>query len=229
MPAAFAPFSATHAVVLLAIAAGATGLVVARRRRPGAVGRRLDRALGALNLLAWLLASAWVLMPARLDWSRSLPMQVCDLSALAAAVAMTLGHRAARALLYYAGIGLSGWALWTPDLRDGPGTPEFWLFFVGHGATLSAAVYDIAARGYRPGWRDCRLAVAGMLVWLAVVFPLNAAYGWNYGYTGNALAGTTNPIHFLGPWPWRVLWLALGVIGLFVVMTLPFRLTRDRR
>jgi uncharacterized membrane protein YwaF len=65
-----------------------------------------------------------------------------------------------------------------------------------------------------------------MTIWLAIVFPLNAAFGWNYGYVGNSLAGTTNPIHFLGPWPWRVAWLGLAVACFFALMTLPWTASR---
>lgn len=230
MPADFTPYSPSHAAVIVLLIAANVAAVVARRRLGDAPpGRRIDLLYAAANLAFWLVASLWPIGAGEWDFSRSLPLQVCDLSAIVAVVAMSAGHRFARAMLFYVGIGLSSWALCTPDLAFGPARLQFWVFFLGHGATVGAAAYDVAARGYRPGWRDCGLAVAGMLAWLAVVLPVNAAFGWNYGYTGNALADNTNPIHFLGPWPWRVLWLALGVIALFVAMTVPFRFTRHWR
>lgn len=224
----FRPFSATHGLILIGLLVAMLALIAARRRATPRLARQIDLALGLLNLVWWITASTLQLLPGRWDWARSLPVQVCDLSAIAAFLAMCFSFRWARALLYFVGIGLSSWALITPDLRDGPATAEFWIFFIGHGATTGAAVYDLAARGYRPGWGDFAIAVAGMAVWLAIVFPLNATFGWNYGYVGNSLAGTTNPIHFLGPWPLRVLVLAVAVMAFFALMTLPWRFGRNR-
>jgi hypothetical integral membrane protein (TIGR02206 family) len=225
----FEPYSVSHWIILLILSAGTALCILLRLRRGREVGRRVDLLLGWLNLLWWLTASGLQLLPGRWDWGRSLPIQACDVSALAAAAAMFWNARLGRALLYYVGVGLSSWALCTPDLDDGPATLEFWIFFVGHGATVGAAVYDIAARGYRPGWRDFALATGAMIAWMAIVVPLNATFGWNYGYTGNQLTATANPIHFLGPWPWRLLWLALGVIALFALMTLPWVFRRHHR
>ena len=218
----FRPFSTAHAAILLALVALVALAVGARRRATSDLARRgIDFMFGLANLAWWVLASA--LQVREWDWSRSLPIQVCDLSAILAAVAMLHGVRWSRAGLYYVGLGLSIWALLTPDLRDGPSRLQFWIFFLGHGATCGAAVYDLLGRGFRPTWRDFALAVGLMTAWLTVVLPLNAIYGWNYGYVGNALSETTNPIHFLGPWPWRVFGLAAGVIAFFALMTLPWR------
>jgi hypothetical integral membrane protein (TIGR02206 family) len=225
----FRPFSLVHGLTIVGIVAAIVIAIAARRRTSPSVGRGIDYFIGGLNLLWWVTASVHQLMTGRWEWSISLPIQVCDLSAILAGVAMFDGARWARAMLYYVAIGLSSWALITPDLTLGPASAVFWIFFVGHGAAVGAAIYDLGGRGFRPGWRDFAIGMLGMTIWLAIVFPLNAIFGWNYGYVGDSLAGTTNPIHFLGPWPWRVLWLALSVTGLFALMTLPWPAARHRR
>jgi hypothetical integral membrane protein (TIGR02206 family) len=133
---------------------------------------------------------------------------------------------ARRAHLAHARFLLGDWPEQLGALHPRPGIR---VFFIGHGVVVIAAVYDLLARGYRPTWRDFGLACGWTTLWLAVVFPLNALFGWNYGYVGQTLAGTVNPIHVLGPWPWRVGVLAVGVIGLFAIMTLLPRLLPAHR
>jgi len=65
-------------------------------------------------------------------------------------------------------------------------------------------LYDVTARGFRPHWKDWRLAVIFSTVYTAIMFPLDAAFHLDYGYLGPTLTGQTSPFDHLGPWPWRV-------------------------
>ena len=225
----FAPFSAVHAAVLL-LFAGATALLVAGGRRwrdtPRAV--RLEHALGWALLAVWVAGNVWWLLPARFDASTSLPLQVCDLTSLAAALVLLGAPRPARALLYFWGIGLSLQALVTPDLRGGVDTAAFWLFWVTHAGTVAVAVYDVAARAYRPGWRDYRVAVGAGAVYLLVVLAVDVTQGFNYGYVGNARPGQPSLVDVLGPWPGRVLTMALLAAAVMALLLLPWEVARRR-
>jgi uncharacterized membrane protein YwaF len=58
------------------------------------------------------------------------------------------------------------------------------------------------------------------LAYVAVVFPIDAVFGFNYGYLGPRNPSQPTLIDVLGPWPGRVGWmagLAAMVMGLLLV------------
>lgn len=225
----FEAFSPAHAVVvavLLAATAAAVGLSLWWRAHPR---RRaaLDRGLAVVALLGWPVFVGWWMVPGRFDPQHSWPLQLCDLAGLVAPIALLTGARWARALLHYWGLGLATQAIITPALAHGPATAEFWTFWLSHGLLVGLALYDFLARGFRPTWRDCGIGLAAGLVYLAVVLPLDVAFGLNYGYLGNA-PRPENPtiLDQLGPWPLRVVWIVLLTEGLVFGMTWPWELAR---
>jgi hypothetical integral membrane protein (TIGR02206 family) len=226
----FRPFSVTHAAVLLLFAA-ATALLIRFGRRHRGTPRllRLERRLGAALLLLWIVGNGWWLLPSRFDPARSLPLQVCDVTSLAAAVVLLAPVRPARAVLYFWGISLSVQALITPDLGGGVATVAFWLFWVAHASAVCIAAYDVAARGLRPTWHDYRVAVAAGVAYLAVVLAVDVAFGFNYGYVGDARPGQPSLIDFLGPWPERVAIIAVLVAAVMALLMLPWELARRGR
>jgi hypothetical protein len=62
-------------------------------------------------------------MPGHLRWDKSLPLHICDLTRLLVPVALWTNHRAARAMLYFWGLGLSSQAFIT-WCRLAPGNPQ---------------------------------------------------------------------------------------------------------
>lgn len=226
----FEPGGPLHLAVL-AVFLLATGLAVAlglalgeRRRRP------LERAFGAATVAAWFGVSVWWLTPGMYDRDWSWPLHVCDLAALAAGCALLVpadGRRFARVATYYFGFGLCTQAFVTPLLRLGPSTLEFWIFWLDHAVICGVGLYELLVRRFRPTWRDWRIAVATGAAYLAVVFPLDAAFDLNYGFVGRWQARGTL-LEWLGPWPWRVGVIAAGTALAFALLTLPWTWPRRR-
>lgn len=225
----FAPFSPLHGLIILLFMA-ATALLILVARRLGAHGRRrLDKSLGLAIVALWIVSSGWWMLPARFDASRTLPLHVCDLTSLLAGLVLLFPRRPLRALLYFWGIGMSLQAIVTPDISFGPGSVWFWIFWMSHAAIIAIAVYDVAARGFRPEWTDFRLAVVAGLAYLAVVLAINITFGFNYAFVGDARPGEVSVVDFLGPWPLRVVWMAALVIGFMAVLMLPWHFSNRRR
>jgi len=201
----FRAFTPTHAAVIVTFLA-VTGALVFARRRLGDEKRRaaFDRALGVLAALIYVVVNAWPLRPKHFSLEWSLPLHVCDITTLVVPVALLTRSRHARALVYFWGIGLSTQGFITPDLRDGPARIGFWMFWLAHFSVVGGAVYEVAARGYRPTWRDYRFAAAAGLMYVALVLPLDVLLGVNYGYVGPAMPGQPSIVDALGPWPYRV-------------------------
>lgn len=225
----FEPFSPLHGLIIL-LFLGATALLVSVGARLDPAARlRLDRNLGMAIIAVWVYSNGWWLLPARFDAARSLPLHVCDVTSLLAGIVLLAPRRALRAILYFWGIGMSIQAILTPEIAFEPDTIWFWIFWTSHSAIIAIAVYDIAVRGFRPDWRDFRIAVAAGVVYLAVVFTIDLVFGYNYGYVGNARPGETSVIDFLGRWPYRVALMAVLVIGVMALLMVPWHFRRKYR
>ncbi|MFA6045164.1 MAG: TIGR02206 family membrane protein [Phycisphaerales bacterium] len=211
----FRAFTWMHFVGVSVFALGThAAILYARRHRGTPRERSLRRVLCGL---VWLAAAAnviWYALPMNFAWEKSLPLQLCDLSVLCAALALGPGWRWSRTLLFFWGLLLSSQGLITPTLEFGPAHPRFWLFWSLHFAIVGSALYDLVALGYRPGWRDLRLAWIASLAYGVVVSALNIPFHFNYGYIGPSKPTAATVIDTLGPWPLRIVWVALIVLGM---------------
>ncbi|MGI8619596.1 MAG: TIGR02206 family membrane protein [Gemmatimonadaceae bacterium] len=225
----FEPFSALHAGILLLFAMATALLIYGGRRLPPPGRSRLDRNLGLVMIALWVVSNGWWLLPARFDAARALPLHVCDVTSLLAGVVLLLPRRRLRALLYFWGIGMSLQAIVTPEIAFEADSIWFWIFWTSHAGIIGIAIYDVVVRGYRPDWADFRFVVLAGLAYLAVVLAINVMLGFNYGYVGNARPGEASIIDFLGPWPYRVAVMAVLVIGVMVLLMLPWHFAREAR
>lgn len=226
----FRLFGFVHAAVVVLILVAAWLVVVYRRRLPTDARRyRFDRILAIAGFALWIINQTTELAPSNFEIHRSLPLHLCDFTGLIAPLAILTSRRFWRALLYFWGIGLSTQALFTPELMEGLAQFNFWVFWVPHGMIVVLAIYDLAARQFRPGWKDFRTAAIALATLVAIVLPLNLWLGVNYIYVGKGVPGQPSVIDFLGPWPLRLVHLVAAVLLVFAIMTLPWEICRRRR
>jgi hypothetical integral membrane protein (TIGR02206 family) len=201
----FAPFTLLHALtvsVCLILIAGSC-----------LIGRRICRTLheprfraawgwfGIAVAIAYATLHAW---PSRFALDTGLPLHICDLGMIVAAMAMLRPNRLWRSLLYFWGIGLSVQAFITPTLGFGPAYAQFWLFWACHLVIVGSAVYDLLIGGYRPTGRDFLLALAVTLAYGVLIAAFDGWLGVNYGFLGPTKPSNPTLIDRLGPWPRRV-------------------------
>jgi hypothetical integral membrane protein (TIGR02206 family) len=220
VPREFHMYSWTHLFAVAGVLGLTAGLAwLGRRWRGTAPGRALLWGwvgfVAALQVVSIIFYAVWP----KFAWGHSLPLEVCDLAGIVAALALSLRNRTLRTVLYYWGIGLSTQALVTPIVRTGPTTFRFYMFWVTHAAILGSAVYVLAVEGYRPRWRDLGVITLVLLAYGAVIIPLDVAFGFDYGFAGNAQIGATTIVDFLGPWPLRLVFMFLIIEAVFVVLT----------
>jgi hypothetical integral membrane protein (TIGR02206 family) len=228
--ASFQPFSLTHALVLLGIALVTIVLCVIGRRTASAETRgRLEQTLALANLFVWVMAHVYWLLPAQFEARTSLPLQLCHLAALAASASLLSGRRIFRTLVYYWGFGLSTQALLTPALEDGPAILWFWVFWQQHAIVVAVACYDLVVRGYRPTWADYRQACLATFAYFCVAFPIDVAFGLNYGFVGPSRPDYPTIIDLLGPWPGRLVLIFAIIAAVMALITWPWTRQRANR
>lgn len=225
----FTPWTWAHgAMVVLcaALAAGWITLGYVSRRGPR---ERIVRAVGAGAMLqTQLLMQLYWLSPGRWDPAESLPLHTCDLGAWLAPLALLGGWRWLRVIVCFWGLGFATQAFVQPTLEDGPASMQYYFYFFNHGVMIAAALYEIVVRGLRPRFAEAWFAVGASFAYIAAVLPLNAAFGWNYTFTGRTIPEQPTVIDRLGPWPLRVVWIVLIGTSLFMVIWAAIRVLGGR-
>lgn len=220
-PYTFQPNSQQHAVVLATLFATTAAAVYVGRRLPVATRRWLEPWAGVALLAIWFVANLYDATRSTSTLRDSLPLHWCDLAGLLAATVMVWPSRTPRAVLHAVGLCLSPLAFILPTERNGPMIASFWVYFVPHAAIVVAAAYDGAVRGFRPDFPDLRRAFALIVLWVAILMPINVWLDANYGYVGERDVGQRSVVVAFGPWPRRILPLlaltAAAMISLVVV------------
>ncbi|RLV55789.1 TIGR02206 family membrane protein [Aeromicrobium phragmitis] len=220
----FEPYGVTH-LVMLAIGLGGVVpvAVLGRRHRddPVRVSRWFAVALVGCTVPLQVIDH----LPGNFDLETSLPIQLCDIAAVAAVVALWTHRLTPVALTYYWGLLLTPQALLTPALASDFPDPKFLAFWAMHILVIWAAVFLTVGLGLRPTWSGLARTAALTAAWMAVMYPVNVALGTNYGFV-NAKPSTGSFLDLLGPWPFYLLFEALIVAAVWALMTWPW--TRRR-
>jgi len=217
--------AACLAVCVLAVIV--TTLLARRFRDHAAASRRLRLAIAIGCIVSWIASNGYGLHPERFSWAESLPLHFCNLANLLGARAVVTRRRISQGLMYFWSFALCSWAFLTPSLYVGPTDLWFWLFWIYHTFIPVATAWILVADRYRPGWRDWRISVMLTLAYMALLAVLDAVTGWNYGFVGPSLPTQRNLLDFLGPYPVRLLWMALIGTFLFALLMLPWLRCRN--
>jgi len=202
-------------------------LCTACRRRPGPWVAYAGRAI-SVALVAD--AVTFVMVPladGRWSMQTSLPLALCDLALIVAAVACWWPRwNLPVELTYFWGLAGTLQAVVTPDLSAGFPQPEFFMFIAGHLGIVIAALFLVVGLRLKPR-RGSVLRV------FAITAAYTAFVGWVDWLTGsNYMFLATVPTHgsllsVLGPWPWYILSAAGIAIVLFLILDAPFHHLRS--
>ena len=207
-----------------------TALIVstffAARRANNFEGKKLRLIIGWGCVAVWIANTVLLMRPDRFHWSGSLPPHFCNLANLLGAIAVLQQKRLFQGILYFWALGLCIWAFITPTLGEGPALIGYWIFWAYHLFIGLAVAFFLGADRFRPTWSDLTNASLFTLGYLAVLFALNLITGWNYGFVGPSTPSSPTPVDALGPYPWRVLWMALLGAAIFTALWLPWHLAK---
>lgn len=219
----FVAYGLSHGVVVLVLTVVAAALVVLGRRHRGTPTELpLSRAFAVVFAAFLVPVEVFWLLPGQSGIAHSLPLQLCDLAAMATVWALWSHAPTAFALTYFWGLTLTSQAFLSPELH-GPDFPslQFLSFFGMHSLVLWAAIYLTWGVGLRPGWRSYRIALLVTIGWAVVMFAVNHALGTNYGFL-NTKPQAASLLDMLGPWPWYLLSALLLTATFWALITYPW-------
>jgi hypothetical integral membrane protein (TIGR02206 family) len=221
--------SAEHLGALAATGVAAILLIAAARTRKDREITYICRAFAvvlAADEISW-----WVFLAAGgakgVQLAQALPLQVCDVTSLIAALALWFRRPLLVELTYFWGLAGSFQGLLTPDLPQHFPTYTYLQYYIAHGGIVAAALMLVVGLRLYPR----RLAV-GWVALLTVAYAvllglLDAVTGANYMYLRSKPAAPTL-LDLFGPWPWYLLGAAaLGVLFL-AILDAPFYFGRRR-
>jgi hypothetical integral membrane protein (TIGR02206 family) len=220
-------FNAISALAWLLVIA----LIVLAARRARAAGRELPvrRCIAGFALVTWVYMQVWYMTPPQRDPAVSLPLHICDIASLLMPFALLLQRRWMRAVLYFWAFGFTLMGFITPVIDTGPAHIKWWLFWLNHAIVVGGAVYDLAVLGFRPTRRDLITVLVVSVVYAAIIIPIDAATGWNYGYLGPTRPDVPTLVDVVGPWPLRIVWIALISAVILVALYLPWAVVEKCR
>jgi hypothetical integral membrane protein (TIGR02206 family) len=217
----FEPWSLQHIVTLAACALAMAAAVMLGRswRRSAPLQERALRIGWSVFVLVFqAMAQRWWFLPEHFVPRDSLPLHICDMVIWFTPFALMWQRRLAMALMYFWGVGLSVAAFFNPVLFEGSAQTKFWLYWVGHTQIVGTGIYVVAVMGFWPSLADLWRALGALLVYTAVLIPLDYVMDFDYGYLGP----DSDVVDMLGKWPARIILLLLLETSAFIILWLPF-------
>jgi hypothetical integral membrane protein (TIGR02206 family) len=222
---AFELFGTVHLQTLAVIVAVALALPLSVRHLWPGSARAVGLALAVLLVAQEAVQITLVLLTQGVTVAL-LPLHLCTLTVYLTAIMLLTQAQRIYEVVYFWGLGGTTQALLTPELERGFPSPEYLLFFAGHGLVIVGVLYGAWVYRLRP-YPMSIVRVAAITLALAVlIVVVNLSLGTNFMYL---MAKPTRPslLDWFGPWPWY--WLPLVGIALlsFLILYLPFFI-RDR-
>lgn len=188
--------------------------------RMARVGLFLVLILSEISLQIWLWWSGhW-------SYQYSLPLHLSSISLILSALLLLTKRYALFEFTYFVGVGSALQAMITPDISLYTFPHYRYVhFFISHGGTVIANLFMVFVAGYRPTGKSIWKAFLWLNVYTLIVFIVNFLIEGNYMYISEK---PVNPslIDYLGPWPWYILSLEAITLVTFLILYLPFWITR---
>ncbi len=198
--------------------------LLANRSKPNpATSHRWRTGIAISCLVAWIINTAFWLLPSHFQWDRSLPLHLCNLANLLGAYAIWKQWRPAQSIIYYWACGLCVCAFITPSLHSGIDSLSFWVFWIYHGVIPVAIGYVLIIDQFRPNWSDFARSSLVTTGFVMVLAGINWLTGWNYGFVGKGKPLQTSLLDWLGPYPIRILYIVLLGTAIFALLTVPWQ------
>lgn len=221
---AFELFGAAHLATLALL----VGLAVMVARTPRQWSARVAVALAILLLTQEAVKLWYYIGVVGQPWQRSLPLDLCRINELLCAVMLIARSRQIFRVAYFWAMAGSVAAMLTPDLAPGFPTPQFLLFFLGHGLVVLAVIHAVFGFGFTLAPRDVGFALAVTGVYTALMAVVNLLLDANYLFLREKPAEAAI-VGALGPWPYYVLGLMAIAVAACWLVYLPFPLARRIR
>lgn len=178
----------------------------------------------AITIILWTLAKIWL---GTFKVSEDLPFHLCNFVGLASIfLARTKSYLVFQIIFFWIIAGtLQG--LITPDLKNSFPNFNFLKFWIVHAGLVVYMMYVVFVQKMKPNFKSVFISVGALIVFSIIVYSINLIFNANYMYlTHKPLGGSL--LDVFGDWPYYIFKATLVIIPFFMLIYLPFYLTRKR-
>ena len=224
----FTTFGAHHIMALICwVSAGWIILYQAKNKWSERKKKTGGIMLGILLCALVLMRIVFTTMEQGLEVKTDLPLHLCRILPFLILPMLLIQNRRLFGIIYYWIFAGSIQAIITPDLQNGFPHYDYIIYFLLHGGIVLAGLYPIWAFGFRPTFKDLKLSVIWINIYLVFTLMVNWLLGSNYFYTCQK-PSVGSLLNSLGPWPWYLITGQLIGVLLFMLLYLPFHRSNNK-
>lgn len=222
----FTPFTFQHVLVILCVAIFGFTLIKWAKNKPK------NTQIFAGNLLAFSISFAVIIgtfikfYSGEFNYQEHLPFHLCSFIALIIPVLSLKRKFLHYEVLFFLILTGTFQSLVTPSSYNFLNF-EFFRYWLVHAGLVIFMIYATFIYKMRPTLKSVWKSYLGFQVYMILMFILNYFLGSNYFYT-NRKPDAASMLDFFGDWPYYVLIVNLLVIPYFLLIYLPFYLTRNK-
>ena len=118
-------------------------------------------------------------------------------------------------------------AVITPDIELGFPSFDYFRYWVVHLGLLIVVFYSIFVFNMQPKLKSVFKSFLALQLYVVIMVIINKLLNGNYFFL-NEKPQSVTVLDYFGDWPWYIIVVQIIVIPLFLLIYLPFHLTRKR-
>ncbi|MDB4199485.1 TIGR02206 family membrane protein [Polaribacter sp.] len=222
----FTPFSVQHAIVALFCISFGFALIFITKKQTSKVQSIIGNILAFSICFTVVLGTFIHLYKGNFNIQEDLPLHLCSFLALVIPVLSVTKKFVYYEIFFFLIMAGTMQSLITPDEYNYLNFPFFRYWFV-HAGLVIFMFYATFIYEMRPTLRSVGKSFLGMQAYMLFMFILNYFLGSNYFFT-NRKPDAATALDLFGDWPQYIFVVEILVIPYFMLIYLPFYLTRKK-
>ena len=222
----FTPFSVQHAIVALFCISFGFALIFITKKQTSKVQSIIGNILAFSICFTVVLGTFIHLYKGNFNIQEDLPLHLCSFLALVIPVLSVTKKFVYYEIFFFLIMAGTMQSLITPDEYNYLNFPFFRYWFV-HAGLVIFMFYATFIYKMRPTLRSVGKSFLGMQAYMLFMFILNYFLGSNYFFT-NRKPDAATALDLFGDWPQYIFVVEILVIPYFMLIYLPFYLTRKK-
>ena len=222
----FTPFTTQHLGVFLVLVILGTALILWAKKQKEKTQTRVGNLLTISIATTIIFGTFLKIYKGDFNYQEDLPLHLCSFLGLTAPLLSLTKKFVYYEVFFFLILAGTLQSVITPDEYNYLNFPFFRYWFV-HAGLVIFMMYATFVYKMQPTFKSVWKSFLGMQVYMLLMFVLNYFLGSNYFYT-NRKPDAATLLDLFGDWPQYVFVVELIVIPYFLLIYLPFYLTRKK-